>query len=158
MRKASTLFLRLIIALFGVVILAICIYIVPKLGNIVGLYYSNGWKMIVLGCLYGAAFPCFWALYHTWNILNYIDRQEAFTHNSTAALTHIKLSAIAISMIHAMLLPFAYGIAEVEDAPGLIILVGIIPGAAMVIAVFAAVLQRLLVEALQIKQDNELTI
>ena len=48
--------------------------------------------------------------------------------------------------------------AEVDDAPGLIILGMVIIFASMVIAVFAAVLQRLLQEAINIKSENDLTV
>ena len=55
-------------------------------------------------------------------------------------------------------LPFVYIMAEVDDAPGLII-IGMIPiFASMVIAVFAAVLQRLLKEAIDIKEENDLIV
>jgi hypothetical protein len=48
--------------------------------------------------------------------------------------------------------------AEVDDAPGLI-LVGMVPiFTSLVIAVFAAVLQRLLQEAIDIKSENDLTV
>ena len=50
------------------------------------------------------------------------------------------------------------GVAEVDDAPGLIAFPLIIIFASFVIAVFAAVLQRLLKEAIDIKSDNDLTI
>ena len=48
--------------------------------------------------------------------------------------------------------------ADIDDAPGLVI-VGMIPiFASMVIAVFAAVLQRLLKEAIDIKEENDLIV
>ncbi len=55
-------------------------------------------------------------------------------------------------------LPFVYIMAEVDDAPGLIV-IGMVPiFASMVIAVFAAVLQRLLKEAIDIKAENDLIV
>ena len=48
--------------------------------------------------------------------------------------------------------------AEVDDAPGLAV-VGMVPiFASLVIAVFAAVLQRLLKEAIDIKEENDLIV
>lgn len=55
-------------------------------------------------------------------------------------------------------MPFVYFLAEKDDAPGLII-IGFVPiFASIVIAVFAAVLQRLLQEAINIKSENDLTV
>ena len=48
--------------------------------------------------------------------------------------------------------------AEVDDAPGLILVGMVLIFASMVIAVFAAVLQRLLQEAIDIKSENDLTV
>jgi putative transcriptional regulator len=54
--------------------------------------------------------------------------------------------------------PFVYLLAEKDDAPGLI-LIDLVPiFASMVIAVFTAVLQRLLHEAVEIKSENDLII
>ena len=49
-------------------------------------------------------------------------------------------------------------IAQWDDAPGLALIDLVIIGASMVIAVFAAVLQRLLQEAIDIKTENDLTV
>lgn len=55
-------------------------------------------------------------------------------------------------------LPFFYIVAKLEDAPGIMLIgLGII-FASTIIAVFAAVLQRLLQEAIDIKSENDLTI
>ena len=48
--------------------------------------------------------------------------------------------------------------AEIDDAPGIIVIGLVIIFASMVIAVFAAVLQRLLQEAIDIKSENDLTV
>ena len=45
-----------------------------------------------------------------------------------------------------------------DDAPGIIIIGMIMIFASMVIAVFAAVLQRLLKDAIDIKSENDLTV
>lgn len=55
-------------------------------------------------------------------------------------------------------MPFVYIVAEKDDAPGLII-IGMVPlFASMVIAVFTAVLQKLLKTAIEIKAENDLTV
>ena len=57
-----------------------------------------------------------------------------------------------------LVMPLFYLIAEIDDAPGIILIGMVIIFASMVIAVFAAVLQRLLQEAIDIKSENDLTV
>lgn len=55
-------------------------------------------------------------------------------------------------------MPVFYLMAEIDDAPGIIVIGLIIIFASMVIAVFVAVLQKLLKEAIDIKSENDLTV
>ncbi len=55
-------------------------------------------------------------------------------------------------------MPFFYLVGEKDDAPGLILLGLVITFAPTVIAVFAAVLEKLLKDAIDIKSENDLTI
>jgi hypothetical protein len=55
-------------------------------------------------------------------------------------------------------MPLFYLVADKDDAPGIIVIGMIIIFASMVIAVFAAVLQKLLKEAIDIKSENDLTV
>ncbi|MNC71843.1 hypothetical protein D3C75_1228060 [compost metagenome] len=55
-------------------------------------------------------------------------------------------------------LPLFYLMAEKDDAPGIIVIGLVIIFASMVIAVFAAVLQKLLKEAIELKLENDLTV
>ena len=48
--------------------------------------------------------------------------------------------------------------AQIDDAPGILAFGLVITFASIVIAVFAAILQKLLKEAIDIKSDNDLTI
>lgn len=70
----------------------------------------------------------------------------------------IKYSAIAISALHVLVLPLYYVFAQYDDAPGVIFVGLVVPFASMVITVFAAVLQKLLQEAIQIKSEHDLTV
>ncbi|EGW41794.1 hypothetical protein DOT_0212 [Desulfosporosinus sp. OT] len=55
-------------------------------------------------------------------------------------------------------MPFFYLVGEKDDAPGLILLGLVITFAPTVIAVFAAVLEKLLKDAIDIKSENDLTV
>lgn len=55
-------------------------------------------------------------------------------------------------------MPLIYEMAQEADAPGLIVLGLVMTCAPIVIAVFAAVLQKLLKNAIEIKSENDLTV
>lgn len=114
-------------------------------------------KYLVFIVMYGAAVPFYVALYQAFNLLQYIDENTAFSELSVKALKNIKRCAITISGLYVLSLPLFYFIAKKMDPP--IGLVGlIIVFASLVISVFAAILQRLLQEAIHIKSENDLTV
>jgi len=158
MKQGTTLFLKIAVILIGTPVLALCIFGLPWLANNpVNPDYAHMLYPIVIG-MYVSAISFFFALYQALKLLSYIDKNKAFSELSVNALKCITYCAITISALYVVIMPFVYLVAEQDDAPGLII-VGMIPiFAASVIAVFAAVLQKLLKEAIDIKSENDLTI
>ncbi|PSL40213.1 Protein of unknown function (DUF2975) [Planomicrobium soli] len=160
MDRGSTLFLKAAIFLIGVPVLAVCIFgfsrlhpdspywALPELEN---LQYP-----ILIG-MYLAMIPFFIALVQTLKLLTYIDKNEAFSELAVKALRNIKYCAIAISIMYVLEMPFLYLLTKVDDAPGILIGLVVI-FASMVVAVFAAVLQRLLQDAVRIKAENDLIV
>ena len=163
MKRGSTLFLKIAVILMGIPVLALCLFLLPQIANEANEAAERGSDLafVVYGILmvmYVSAIPFYFALYQSFNLLSYIDKNQAFSELSVRALKKIKNCAIIISGLYVVALPFVYIMAEVDDAPGLII-VGMVPiFASMVIAVFAAVLQRLLKEAIDIKEENDLIV
>jgi len=160
MKRVSTLFLKVTVFLIGLPILALCIFVVPGIANFAAeLYPDHAYlKYLVFADLYASAVPFYLALYQSFRLLIYIDRNEAFSELSVRALKNIKYCAVAISILYVAGLPLLYLIAEADDAPGVILIGLVIIFASMVIAFFAAVLQRLLKEAIDIKSENDLTV
>lgn len=115
-------------------------------------------KYLVFIDFYAAAIPFYYALYQAFKLLSYIDKNKAFSEWSVRALKRIKYCAITISSLFVVGLPLFYLVAEKDDAPGIILIGLVLIFASMVIAVFAAVLQRLLQEAIDIKSENDLII
>ncbi|MCC3687248.1 MULTISPECIES: DUF2975 domain-containing protein [Bacillus cereus group] len=159
LKRSSTMFLKVIIFLAGISVLALCILLVPEMANFAANLYPNiaPMKYLVFIVMYGAAVPFYVALYQAFNLLQYIDENTAFSELSVKALKNIKRCAITISGLYVLSLPLFYFIAKKMDPP--IGLVGlIIVFASLVISVFAAILQRLLQEAINIKSENDLTV
>ncbi|MEK4664540.1 MULTISPECIES: DUF2975 domain-containing protein [Paenibacillus] len=158
MKRGTTIFLKLAVLLIGVPILALCIFGIPWLANNpVNPNYAGALYPIVI-MMYVSVIPFIVALYQAFRLLSYIDKNEAFSLISVRSLKTIKYCAIVISSLYFVMLPFVYVVAEKDDAPGLI-LMGMVPiFASLVIAVFSAVLQRLLQEAIDIKSENDLVV
>jgi len=163
MKLGTTLFLKIAVILIGIPVLALCIFLLPQIAIEASEAMKRGWDFTyvvyaILMVMYISAIPFYFALYQTFNLLGYIDKNQAFSELSVSALKKIKNCAVLISGLYLVALPFVFIMAEIDDAPGLVI-VGMIPiFASMVIAVFAAVLQRLLKEAIDIKEENDLII
>lgn len=150
MKDKYILFLRITLILIAMPVLILCVFWVPTMMG----YLPN----IVVVILYLTALIYFYALFNASNILTRIDKKDVFSNISLNLLTKIKYSAIAISMLYVIALPFLYPIAEVDDAPGLLAFPLIIIFASIVISVFAAVLEKLLAEVIKLKNENDLTI
>lgn len=158
--KQGTLFLKIAVILIGIPVLALCIFLVPEIAKFAAELYPDiaYMKYFVLIDLYAAAIPFYLALYQAFKLLSYIDKNKAFSELSVRALKNIKYCAITISIIYVLGMPLFYLLAEIDDAPGFIVIGMVIIFASMVIAVFAAVLQKLLKDAINIKSENDLTV
>lgn len=158
MKRGTTAFLKITIVLLGILIMMLCAFILFWLMNHPVTPDDRVTLYPILIGMYASAIPFYSGLFAAYQLLVYIDDNKAFSQSSVKALKSIKNCAAAVSLIYAMIMPFVYLLADKEDAPGLII-VGLVPVlAALVIAVFAAVLQQLLHEAIEIKAENELTV
>lgn len=163
-KKGTTIFLRLAVLTIGGIILAICIFALPAAWITVGDGEDWEYKDIayafhgILAGLYLAAIPFFYALYQSLKLLNYIDRNQAFSMRSVRALKRISYCAAVIAVIFIACDPFYYVWAQHDDAPGVVLFPLIIAGASLTIGTFAAVLQRLLKDAIKMKKENDLTV
>lgn len=158
MKKGTTLFLKLAVIFMGLPVLVLSVVgLIDLVRNPANPDYAYMLYPIVTG-IYLSSLPYYYALLQSYRLLSFIDNGEAFSELSVFALRKIKYCGILISIIFMVLMPFVFMLAQIEDAPGLII-VGMIPVfTAMVIGVFAAVLEKLLKEAIDIKSLNDLTV
>jgi hypothetical protein len=160
MKRGSTHFLRLALSLAGIGVLALCIFALPSLwkGGSEEFPAASNAFLIIMTSLYIAAIPFFLALWQTFKLLNYIDQNTAISNVSVKVLKNIKYYAIVITALFILDVPFLVPIAEADDAPGLVVIGMLVACAPIVVAVFAAILQRLLQNAIDIKSENDLTV
>lgn len=160
MKRVSTHFLRFMIFLIGAIVLALCIFALPSMWDV----HYDGYPMagpaallIMIG-LYATTIPFYIALWQTLKLLKLIDQSAAFSDASIKAIKNIKHCAIVIAVLYVGGVPILFPIADADDAPGMLLIGTAIACAPIAVAVFAAVLQKLLQQALDIKSENDLTV
>jgi len=154
MGKGSTLILKGVVCLFGITVLAMCIFVLP-LG--ISTDRTGYYRPLLLG-MYVPAIPFFIALYQSLKLLSYIDKNKVFSDASVEALKYIKYCAVTISLMYAVGMPYIFYVADRDDAPGVVLIGFIIIFASFVIATAAAVFQKLVKSAVDIKSENDLTV
>jgi hypothetical protein len=155
-KKSPTIILKTTVVLLGLAVLALCLIFLPML-------IRSEWTgdfdygYIFVG-MYIPAIPFFFALYQVLKLLKYIDQNKAFSEFSVKALKNIKYCAFIISGLYAVGMPYIFYVADRDDAPGVVAIGFIIVFASFIIAIFANVLQRLLQNGMEIKNEIDLTV
>lgn len=145
--------MKVIIYLIGLAVLGLCVI----LGG-VSISGNAGMYLPVLIVALIAAVPFFFALYQGLRLLGYIDRNTAFSDTSIHAIKNFKYSAFSISVLYAASMPYIVYVADKDDAPGAVMIGLVFVIAPLVVSVFAAVLEKLLQNAIDIKSENDLTV
>ena len=160
MKKQSTYFLRFVLTILGLAVLAFCVFALPSMlnGASAEFPYASMAVSSIIVILYATAIPFYIAMWHTFKLLNYIDTNKAFSELSVLALKKIKICAAVISALYIGIVPLLFPIADMDDAPGLLLIGAAIACAPIAVAVFASLLQKLLQNAIDIKSENDLTV
>lgn len=158
MKQLTILSLKIAVVLIGVTVLALCMFWLPWLSNEAGEIAPEFayLQFPVLIGLYLTAIPFFVALYQAFKLLNYIGVKSAFAEQSVNALKGIKYCAYAISGLYVAGSIILIALNALH--PGIALIGFTITFASIVIAVFAAVLENLLKNAIEIKSENDLTV
>lgn len=154
---------RGIIFLMAVSVLSVCGILLPELSREEAISNPNAGPAYPF--LIGAwilSLPIFIALYECFKLTNYIEKNNAFSNLSVNALQKIKVCAILFSILIAFTAITMVIIARIaypeEDAPPILMFGFIFTFTSSVIATFVAVLQRLLKEAIHMKEENDLIV
>jgi hypothetical protein len=160
MRKGSTLFLKVVIGLMATGALAIMLWFPQVEGrnansDWLSLYFNDPF----LAYVYAGFVPFFIALYQAFKLLTYIEQNKTFSQDSIKVLRNIKYCAMTIILflVGALILIRIFA-GEQDDPAGPTAVGMVVIFATAVIATFAAVLQKLFQNALDIKSENELTV
>ncbi|HEY0602113.1 MAG TPA: DUF2975 domain-containing protein [Herpetosiphonaceae bacterium] len=158
LNRGSTLFLKVVILLIAVVVLAAMIMFPQTEGRATNLdlisIYAD--PLIIYG--YIASIPFFAALYQAFKLLGYIDTNNVFSQLAVKALRNIKYCAIIISGFIVLGILFIRLFAQGDDPAGPTALGIFTTFASIVVATAAAIFERLLQNAVDIKSENDLTV
>jgi hypothetical protein len=159
MKRTSIIFLQVVIVLIGIVALAILIRLPLTEGRAAKLdlfsIYSD--PFILYG--YAASIAFFVALYKAFKLLGYIGQNKVFSSNSVSTLKSIKYCAMALSIliVTAGLYIKLYHNKE-DDPAGFLAMCIVTTFICIVVATAAAVFEKILQNAIDMKSENDLTI
>lgn len=156
--KIKTTFLKLILVGFALFIFFLCFLLT------IGMVFSINEHTIFLEqiiasmSLYLSAIASLAILYNMYRILQLIDKNAAFSNLSLKYVKSIFRLTIMEFVVLLGILPFFMYVANHDDAPGFMIISFGILMIPLAVATLISILEKLLVNAIELKDDNELTI
>jgi hypothetical protein len=160
MKRASTIFLQIVIALVGAGVLAALLWEPQVEGrNVNATQFEIYFKDPFLAYIYLAFVPFFVGLYQAIKMLGYARRDEVFSPRAVRALRIVKYCAIAVAIfiVGAEVYIFIF-VRGTDDVAGGVMMGVFIIFVSAVIATAAAVFERILQNAVDIKSENDLTV
>jgi len=158
MKKGSTLFLKFVICLIAIGALIWLIWFPQLEGRAANLDLISIYEDPLIIYAYIGSIPFFVALYQAFKLLGYIDGNKVFSQSSVNAMKNIKYCAITFSGFIVLGILYIRLFVRGDDPAGVTALGIFTTFASIVIATAAAVFQRLLQNAVDIKSENDFTV
>jgi len=158
MKRGSTAFLQTVIVLIALGALTLLLrepYVEGR--NAHAPPFQIYFKDPFLAYVYVASIPLFVALYQAFKLLGYAGHNQIFSQPAVNALRTIKFCAIAVIAFVAISVIFMAR-ADPDDRPAGVFMRFLITFASLVTATAAAMFQRILQNALDMKSENDLTV
>src|SRR5438270_10467916 len=157
MKRRSTAFLQTVVVLIGVGALAFLLW-EPQVEGVNA--HATLFKMYFnpfVAYVYIASIPFFVALYQAFKVLGYAGQNKVFSEETVKALRTIKYCALAIIGFVAVSVIFMIS-GDRDDRPAGVFMRTLITFPSIVVAIAAAMFERILQNAVDIKSENDLTI
>lgn len=158
MKKSSTIFLQVVIVLIGLGVLALLL----REPHIEGVNAHAGFFEVYLdpflALVYVGSIPFFVALYKAFKLLGYARENKVFSEGAVKALRTIKYCAVAIIgfvVVEEIIIGLTHGN---DDPAGAVFMGLVITFGSIVVATLAAMFERVLQSAVNIKSENDLTV
>src|SRR2546423_12468082 len=157
MKRSSTVFLQIVTALIGVSALALMLWEphvegVNAHATLLEMYFNP-----FVAYAYIASIPFFVALCQAVKILGYAGHNKVFSQEAVKAARTIKYCALAIIGFVAISVIFMIS-GDRDDRPAGVFMRILITFPSIVVAIAAAMFQRILQNAVDVKSENDLTI
>jgi len=159
MKRSSTIFLQIVIVLIGIGALALLLWEPHLEGrNAHATNFEIYFKDPFLALVYAGSIPFFIALYQAFKVLGYAGQNKIFSQEAVKALRTIKYCAITIIgfvVVEEIIIILNHGS---DDVAGGVFMGILITFGSIVIAAAAAVFERILQSAVDMKSENDLTL
>ncbi|MDB5239017.1 MAG: hypothetical protein JWO00_352 [Candidatus Parcubacteria bacterium] len=158
MKKSSTIFLQVIIVLIGVGALALLLWEPHLEGVNADSTFFEVYLDPFVALVYIGSIPFFAALYQAVKVLRYAGQDKVFSQPAVNALRTIKYCALIVVgsvVLEEIFIMLTHGN---DDAAGGIMMGVLIIFGSIVIATAAALFERVLQNAVDIKSENDLTV
>ena len=159
MKRSSTIFLQVVIVLIGIGALAILLW-EPQIEGVNAhatnfeIYFNDP----LLALVYIGSIPFFVALYQAFKMLGYAGQNKIFSQAAVKALRTIKYCALTIIgfvVVEEIFIMLNHGS---DDPAGGVFMGILITFGSIVIATAAAMFERILQNAVDLKSENDLTV
>ena len=159
MKRSSTIFLQVVIVLIGIGALALLLWEPQIEGrNAHATNFEIYFKDPFLALVYIGSIPFFVALYQAFKVLGFAGKNKIFSHAAVKALRTIKYCALAIIgfvVVEEIFIMLNHGS---DDPAGGVFMGVLITFGSIVIATAAAMFERILQNAVDIKFENDFTV
>jgi len=159
MKRSSTVFLQIVIVLIGVGALALLLWEPQIEGvNAHATNFEIYFKDPFLALVYIGSIPFFAALYQAFKVLGYAGHNKIFSKEAVKSVRTIKYCALAIIgfvVVEEIFIMLNHGS---DDPAGGVFMGVLITFGSIVIATAAAMFERILQNAVDIKSENDLTV
>lgn len=158
MKRGSTLFLKVVILLIAIGALIGLIWFPQTEGRAANLDLISIYKDPFIIYIYIGSIPFFVGLYQVFKLLNFIDANRAFSQGAVNTLKNMKFASFSLIGFIALALFYIRFVAVGDDPAGPTTIGILVSFTITVIATAAAVFQKILQNAVDIKSENDLTV
>ncbi|NMM87961.1 hypothetical protein B2J88_26990 [Rhodococcus sp. SRB_17] len=159
MNRGAAAFLQVVAAFVGLGALALLLW-EPHLegrnahSTLFEIYFNDPFLI----CAYIASIPIFVALYQAIKVIGYAGKNTIFSSATVKAVRTIKRCAIAVIGFAVGFEIYIFVVNKSDDRAGGVVIGVLIAFAAIVIATGAAMFERILQSAVDLKSENDLTV
>lgn len=158
MKRGSTLFLKIVLILIAIAALVGLFWFPQTEGRAKDLDLLSIYADPLIIYMYIGSIPFFIGLYQAFKLLNLIDANKAFSQSAVNTFRNMKFASLSLIGFIVLGLFYIRFVAHGDDPAGPTMIGFLASFTAAVIATAAAVFQKLLQNAVDIKSENDLTV